>query len=238
VSRVTVCRRPPLALLPALLLAAFAARPAGARLHRAKSDLGEVLARMNDAAKHLKTVTADLDYTTVTVVVNDRSTESGEFFLRNPKNPDILIRFEKPDAKTILFKRNRAQIYYPKINRIEEYNLERQSGLVQQFLLLGFGTEASSLKAAYQVKMTAEEDLQGESAAVLELTPRRPEVSSQLTRIQLWISEDSWLPIQQQFFEPGGDYLIARYTAEKVNRPLPSSTFEINAPGAQKVKKN
>ena len=231
-------RRGAASALMIFLLVLLAAAPASARLHRAKSGLAEVLARMNDAAKHLDSIVADLDYTTVTVVVNDRSTESGKFYLRNPKNPEILIRFEKPDAKTILFKRNHAQIYYPTLNRIEEYNLERQSGLVQQFLLLGFGTGTSNLKAAYDVKLAGEEELEGESAEVLELTPRSAEVTAQLTKIQLWISEDSWLPIQQQFYEPGGDYLIARYTAEKVNTRLSSSNFEIHAPGAEKVKKN
>jgi len=213
--------------------------PARPKLRTAKSGLGEVLARMNDSAKHLKTLTADLDYTTVTVLVNDRSTESGRFLLRNPKNPSILIEFEKPDPKTILFRRNQAEIYYPKENRVEEYDLERQSGLVQQFLLLGFGTDASALRAAYDVKLAGEEELEGDTTAVLDLTPKRPEVSNQLSRIRLWVSEDSWLPAQQEFFQPGGDYLIARYRNVRVNRDLPASTFEIEtAPGAQRVKKN
>jgi outer membrane lipoprotein-sorting protein len=194
---------------------------------------------MNDAAKRLRTISAQLGYTTVTVVVNDKSTESGQFYMRNPKNPEILIRFEKPDAKTILFNRSRAQIYYPTLNRIEQYDLERQSSLVQQFLLLGFGTDSANLKMAYDVKLAGEEDLAGESVAVLELTPRNPQVASQLTSIKLWISEDSWIPVQQQFNEPGGDYLIARYTDEKVNKPLSSSIFQIHAAaGAQTVKKN
>lgn len=193
---------------------------------------------MNDAAKHLRTVEANLEYTTVTVLVNDRSTETGQFLMRNPKNPDILIQFTQPDPKTILFRHGEAEIYYPKLKRVEQYNLQRQSGLVQQFLLLGFGTDTPSLKAAYDVKLIGEEDLQGESTAVLELTPKRLEVQSQLSKIQLWVSEDSWLPAQQQFFEPSGDYLIAYYTDVKVNKPLAGSSFTIDAPGAQRVKKN
>ncbi|HEY6290800.1 MAG TPA: outer membrane lipoprotein carrier protein LolA [Terriglobia bacterium] len=232
-------RRGWMAIAAAVFIAAAIPAPAHPRLRKAKSGLGEILARMNDAAKHLKTVTADLDYTTVTVLVNDRSTESGRFFLRNPKNPEILIDFEKPDAKTILFKRNRAEIYYPKANRVEAYDLEHRSGLVQQFLLLGFGTDASALKGSYDVKLVGEEELDGDTTAVLELTPKGPEVASQLSKIQLWVSEDSWLPAQQQFFQPGGDYLIARYKDVQVNRDLPSSTFEIHtAPGAQRVKKS
>jgi len=208
------------------------------RIHRGKTDLQEILQRMNDAAKRLKTVTADLDYTTVTVLVNDRDTESGQFYLRNPKNPEMLIRFEKPEPKTILFRKNRAEIYYPKVNRVEQYDLSSHSGLVQHLLLLGFGTDAASLKSAYHVKLVGEEQLEGEDTAVLELIPKDPAIASQLTKIQMWVSEDSWTPAQQQFFEPSGDYLIAHYSGVKVNRSLPSSTFEINAArGVQRVKK-
>jgi len=222
-------------LLTAALLAAVPADFAWPR--QPKSDLGQVLERMNDAAKRLKTVTANLDYTTVTVLVNDRTTEHGQFFFQNPKNPEIMINFTSPDSKTFLYRHNEAEIYYPKLNRVEQYNLQQQSGLIQQFLLLGFGTDANALKQNYDVSMIDEQDLQGESTIVLNLIPKQPQVRSQLTKIQLWVSEDSWLPAQQQFFEPDGDYLIAYYTDTKVNRPLPGSTFQINAPGAQRVKK-
>lgn len=207
--------------------------------HHRQTDFAEILSRMNDAAKHLKTVTAHLDYTTVTILVNDKSTESGEFLLRNPKKPEILIRFDTPDPKIILLKGSKAEVYLPKINRVQVYNLERQSGLVQQFLLLGFGSEVSDLKRAYEVKFTGEEELDGETAAVLELVPRDPSVAAQLTKVQVWISEDSWLPIQQKFFEPSGDYLVARYQDIKVNRALPASAFSLRtAKGVQRVKMN
>ncbi len=222
----------------ALTLVAAAIPPAVAWPRKPKSDLAQVLARMNDSAKRLKTVSANLDYTTVTVLVNDRSTETGQFFFENPKNPEILINFTNPDAKTFLYRHNQAEIYYPKLKRIEQYDLQRQSGLIQQFLLLGFGTDANALKSNYSVKMLDEEDLQGESTILLELTPKQPDVRSQLTKIQLWVSEDSWLPAQQEFFQPDGDYLIAHYSAVKVNRPLPGSTFHIDAPGAQRIKKS
>jgi len=192
--------------------------------------LGEILARMNDSAKHLKTVSANIDYTKVTVVVDDKSTESGELFFRKARNPEILLNFLKPDPKVILFKQKRAEIYLPKSNQIQEYDLEKHSGLVEQFLLLGFGTETGELEKSYSIKLTGEEVLDGDTTAVLELTPRQEDISAQLTKIQLWISEESWIPVQQKFFEAGGDYLITRYTAVKVNRELPPKTFQIASP--------
>ena len=193
---------------------------------------------MDETSKHLKTLSASLAFTNVTVLVNDQSTETGELYFSS-KGPEILINIEKPDPKIILFKKNKAEFYIPKINQIQEYDLEQKSDLVQQFLLLGFGKETKELKKLYDLKYLAEEELDGDTTALLELTPRKERVAGQLEKVQLWVSEESWLPVQQKFFKPGGDYLIARYTAVKVNRQLPGSTFEIpERKGAKRVKMN
>jgi outer membrane lipoprotein-sorting protein len=202
---------------------------AGARKNKERLDLPQILSRMNDTAKHLKTVSAELELTKVTVLVDDRSTESGKMFFRNPKSPEILIEFKEPDHRVILFKKDKAEIYLPKINQVQEYDLSQHASLVQQFLLLGFGTDTKELEKIYKVKYLKEEQLGGDTTAVLELTPLKESVAAQLTKVQLWISEESWLPVQQKFFEAGGDYSIAHYRSVKVNRFIPSSTFQTHA---------
>lgn len=230
--------RAPVALLLAATVVSVPAL-AGARASRPHRGLHEILARMNDAARHLKTVSANLDYTHVTVVVNDHSTESGRFLMRNPKKPEMLVQFVKPTASTVLFKRNRVEMYHPKTNQIMEYDLGRHSGVAQQFFRLGFGTGTKSLTASYKVKLEREEDLGGAATAVLSLVPKSPSVTRIFTRIELWVSKASWLPVQQKFYSPDGDYSITRYSDVRVNERLPASTFRIHAaPGAQRVKMN
>jgi outer membrane lipoprotein-sorting protein len=210
---------------------------AGAPKNKERLDLPQILSRMNDSAKHLKTISADLELTTVTVLVNDRSTESGRMFFRNPKSPEILIDFKNPDQKVILFKKDKAEFYLPKINQIQEYDLSQHASLVQQFLLLGFGTDAKALEKIYEIKYLKEEQLGGDTTALLELTPLKESVAAQITKVQLWISEESWLPVQQKFFRVGGDYSIAHYSSVKVNRYIPSSVFQIHpAKGAKHLK--
>jgi outer membrane lipoprotein-sorting protein len=200
-------------------------------------DLNQIFSHMNESAKRLKTLSADLEYTKVTVLVNDFSTESGQLYFRNAKSPDILIDFNKPAPKIILFRKDKAEIYQPKINQIQEFDLSKHSGLIQQFLLLGFGTNSKELQKVYQVNYLKEVQLGGDTTALLELTPREEKLAAQLSKIQLWISEESWLPVQQQFFEAGGDYSVARYSSVKVNRNLPSTTFQLHAEkGAKRVK--
>jgi outer membrane lipoprotein-sorting protein len=225
------------ALALALLAAGIPSRDAAAGPRKGKlpPPLSEILSRMNEAAKDLKTISANLEYTKVTVLVDDKSTESGQLFYHKGKNPAIRIEIQKPEAKTVLFSKNKAEIFLPKINQIQEYNLEEQSGLVEQFFLLGFGTESDKLRKDYDFKFLTEEDLDGDTTALLELTPRSEKTTGQLTKIHLWVSEESWLPVQQKFFQPGGDYFVARYTAVRVNRELPPSTFQI--PGAKNAKR-
>ncbi len=213
--------------------------PASARKGKHHTDLTEILSDMNEASKRLKTVSANLEYTKVTVLVDDKSTESGQLFFRKGKTTEIRIEFQKPERKILLFKKNKGEIYFPKINQIQEYDLAQKSDLVQQFLLLGFGTDANELKKTYNVTYVKEEDLEGDTTVLLQLVPRKENTAAQITKIQIWVNEESWLPAQQKFFQSGGDYLIAHYSGVKVNRVLPGSSFELNAPdSAKRVKMN
>jgi len=219
-------------------LPAVNALPVFSQGRKQRLDLNQVFSHMDQTARRLKTLSADLEYTKVTVLVNDFSTESGEMYFRNSKTPDILIKFTAPAPKTILFRKNKAEIYQPKINQVQEFDLSKHSQLIQQFLLLGFGTQSNDMQKAYAVKYLREEELRGDTTALLELTPREGTVASQLSKVQLWISEESWLPVQQKFFEAGGDYSVARYSSVKLNSNLPSSVFQIHvAKDAKRVRR-
>jgi outer membrane lipoprotein-sorting protein len=218
-----------LAVLLLLAISALGQNPS-TKKGKLPPDLSEILSHMDAAAGNLKTVSTNLEYTKVTVLVDDKAVQSGQLYYRRGKGTDILIDFKKPEPKTIAFRKDRGEIYNPKINQIDEFNLEGKSGMVEQFLLLGFGTETERIKKDYDLKFLKEENLDRDITVVLELTPRSETTRAQLTKIQLWVSEESWLPMQQKFFQPGGDYLMARYTNVVVNRPLSNATFIIRAP--------
>jgi outer membrane lipoprotein-sorting protein len=56
-----------------------------------------------------------------------------------------------------------------------------------------------------------------------------------LKKVELWLSKETALPIQQQFTEPSGDYLIARYLDMKPG-PQHDSVFRIVAKGSKTVR--
>ena len=150
------------------------------------------------AGRHPLCRAQSLERTKVTVVVNDKSTESGQIFVR--RDEKMRIEMTKPDPKTILRSGNEFYIYTPKINRVEEYDLGKKQSLVDQYLLLGFGTSGSSLKKSYLVTFQGEELVDSRKVLLLELTPISEEVRNQISKIHMWIDESNWLPVQQKFF--------------------------------------
>jgi outer membrane lipoprotein-sorting protein len=191
--------------------------------------LDNVLKQMDAQAANFHSLTADLERTKVTVVVNDKSIETGQIFVRS--DDKMRIEVTQPDARTILRDGDTFYIYNPKIHRVEEYNLGKKKSVVDQFLLLGFGTSGSSLKESYTLTLKDEETLDNRKVLLLELLPKTDEVRKQLSKIQLWLDESTWLPAQQQFFETGsGDYFIIRYRNINRNVRIPDNEFKPHWP--------
>jgi outer membrane lipoprotein-sorting protein len=197
--------------------------------------LENVLKQLDAQAASFRSLTADLERTKVTVVVNDKSTETGQISVRS--DDKMRIEVTQPDARTILRDGDNFYIYNPKIHRVEEYNLGKKKSVVDQFLLLGFGTSGSSLKESYTITLQGEETLDNHKVLRLELLPNTDEVRKQLSKIQLWLDETTWLPLQQQFFETGsGDYFIIRYRNVNRNVRIPDNEFKPHWPhGTTKV---
>src|ERR1700730_4721384 len=186
--------------------------------------LDDVLKQMDREQGQFQSLTAGMERTKVTVVVNDRSTESGQIEVR--RDGKMRIDLTSPDQKTILRDGDRIYVYTPKIRRVEEYDLSKHRDLVDRLLLLGFGTSGESLKKSYLITLQGEESLNGLKVARLELTPRSDDVRTQISKIDLWLNEENWLPAQQQFYETGsGDYSIIRYLNVARNVSIADARF-------------
>jgi outer membrane lipoprotein-sorting protein len=195
-----------------------------------------VLAMMDKSASDFRSLTADLENTKYTEVVKDSSTETGHIFVR--KDQKMRIEIAKPDKRTILRTGDSLFVYTPKIKRVEEYDLGKNRAMVDQYVLLGFGTKSQNIQKSYDVSLTGAEELDGKKTFVLELTPKSDEVRHQITKIQMWIDESSWLPIQQKFFETGsGDYILFHYSNVMKNLKIGDSVFKQDWPkDANRVK--
>ena len=188
-----------------------------------------VLEMMDKSAKDFRSLTADIENVKYTAVVQDKSTETGQIWVRHDQK--MRIEFTKPEGRTILRTGDSFFLYNPKLNRVEEYDLGKNRAMVDQYIRLGFGTKSEDLKKSYLVTVTGEEQLDNRKAIVVELTPKADQIRSQITRIQMWIDEASWLPIQQKIYETGsGDYILFHYTGMMKNLKINDSKFKQDWP--------
>ncbi|HYZ84237.1 MAG TPA: outer membrane lipoprotein carrier protein LolA [Bryobacteraceae bacterium] len=201
------------------------------------ADTGEtdVLAKMDAAAPSFRGLTADISAISYTKVIDDKTEESGTISLlkTKPKELQVLIQFTKPDARSVAFRGRKAEIYYPKIKTVQEYDLGR-SGLIEQFLLLGFGTSGKELASAYQVKLVGAEKIGNQEAWHLELFPKSADLKKSLSKLELWISEDGAYAVQQKVTQPSGDYRVFTYRNVKLNPKLSPNDLALKLPSGVK----
>ncbi|MBZ5702704.1 MAG: outer membrane lipoprotein carrier protein LolA [Acidobacteriia bacterium] len=217
----------------ALLAGAFAAAAAQTSPHWT---VDAVVEQMDRAAAGFRTLTADLEHSKYTDVVKDTSVETGRIFVR--RDEKMRIEILKPDPRTILRSGDTLFVFTPKIKRVEEYDLGKSRAMVDQYVLLGFGTRGEDLKKSYLLTVLGEAPLDNRKTVLLELTPKSEKVRSQISKIQMWVDQTSWIPVQQKFFETGsGDYFIFHYTNLVLNSKIGNGRFKPDWPkGVTRIK--
>lgn len=199
----------------------------------ADNSLQAVFNHMDQASAKFKGLKADTKKLTHTAVINDDSVDSGTIVVKVPKPHDLrmLIDFKQPDRKTVAIAGTKVEIYFPKTNTVQEYDLGKShKGQVEQFLRLGFGSNSKDLLEAYTVKLGGPETVAGEPATRIELVPKSKDLAASFPKFELWISEKTGISVQQKMYQPGGDYSMAIYTNMQVNANIPDSAVSLNLP--------
>ena len=194
--------------------------------------LSEVLAKMDESGPAFQSMSAGLRKLSHTAVINDTTEESGTIQLKRvkPRELQALIEFTKPDPKTVAFGRKKAEIFFPKLNTVQEYNLSRYSGLTDLFMLVGFGTSGKELASTWDAKLAGEETVGGKKAVKLELVPKLPAHRERIRKVELWLADGGAYPIQQKFIQPSGDYTTFAYSDVKINPALPAEALKLKLP--------
>jgi outer membrane lipoprotein-sorting protein len=180
--------------------------------------------RMDRAAARFKGLSAEVTQVSHNALLNEDEAFTGTTAVRRgPKQRDLraVVDILHPDPKKVLLTGHKVEMYYPKTNTKQIIDLDKKgSKMVDQFLLLGFGSASVEIRNAYTVELGGPETVAGQKTVRLVLTPKSPDVLAKLTKVELWISDTLGIAVQQKFWEPGGDYELTTYTNVKLN-PVP-----------------
>lgn len=223
-----------------LALALFCSGVPGFGADANTKTLDEVLSKLDRSAAAFHGMTADLNETAHTAVIDEDQTQNGTIRMKRVKSGDtrMLVEFAPPDAKIVQLQGQTLSVYLPKLKTVDEYDVGTSKSLVDQFLLLGFGTTRADLEQANRIEYGGTEMIRGHEAARLVLTPKGSEALKHFQRIELWLSPDTGYPLQHKIYQPGGDYQLFVFDNLKMNPPdLTDSAMKLKLPKDVKVER-
>ena len=190
---------------------------------------------MDDAARTFKTTEANVVWDQYQKVIDETETEKGKiYFRREGGEIQMAADFVEPDKKYVIYSGGKVQVYQPKIDQVNEYSAGKNRADVESFLVLGFGGSGRDLFKSYVLRLVAKETVGGIAADKLELIPKSDRLRNNIARILLWIDPAKGVSVQQQFFEPGGNYRLAKYSDIQINQKLPDNAFKLKTTGKTK----
>jgi outer membrane lipoprotein-sorting protein len=190
--------------------------------------LDHVLDQMDTTAKNFRTTEASFVWDQYQKVVDETDVQKGKVYFRRAGNEtQMAADIAEPDKKYVLFAESKVQLYQPKIDQVTSYATGKNRADFESFLVLGFGGGGHDMLKSFDVNYVGTENLDGVDAAKLDLVPKTQKVRNVFQHIVLWIDPARGICLQQQLFEPSGDYRLAKYTDIQLNQKIPDTVFKL-----------
>lgn len=223
-------------ILACCLVAVGGVTPSPAQGPAQPAALQKVLRQMDAAAAQFRSAQADFVWDQYQLVVDETDSQAGSIYFRKDKDEiQMAAHITEPDNKQVLFAEGKVRLYQPRIEQVTEYKAGKDRAEFESFLVLGFGGSGQDLVRTFEVSYGGAETVDGVATAKLELVPRSERVRGMFARIILWVDPAQGVSLQQQFFEPSGDYRLARYTNIRLNQRLSDDHFRLKTTGRTKT---
>ena len=209
--------------------AAWAQAPSNAALER-------VLSQMDTTAASFRTTEASFAWDQYQKVVNETDTQRGKvYFRRAGSEIQMAADITEPEKKYVLFTEGKVEVYQPRIDQVTVYKAGKNREAFESFLVLGFGGGGHDMLKSFEVKYIGSEKVNGMDTAKLDLVPKSQRVRNTFDHIVLWIDPARGVSVQQQLFEPAGDYRLAKYSDIELNQKISDTVFKLKTTGKTKI---
>jgi outer membrane lipoprotein-sorting protein len=117
-------------------------------------------------------------------------------------------------------------VHEPARSTVVEYPLAKHPDKLAQYAVVGFSPSGKRQKSEYLLTLLDEGDLDGHSVLLLELTPKSDALRGAVSKIQLWIDQANWLPVQQHIVHSRAEtHLTVRYAGLSRNDKIDKALF-------------
>jgi outer membrane lipoprotein-sorting protein len=199
------------------------------------NELQRVLSQMDQTAASFRTAQAGFVWDQYQKVVDDHDVQKGTVYFRRTGNEiQMAADIREPALKYVVFSEGKVQFYQPSMDQVTTFNTSKDRAAVESFMVLGFGGSGKDMLNSFDVKYIDAEKLNGIDTAKLELVPKSVKGRNMFDHIWLWVDTSRGVSVQQQLFEPSGDYRVAKYSDIQLNQRIPDSVFKLKTTGKTK----
>jgi outer membrane lipoprotein-sorting protein len=203
------------------------------------SGLDAALKKMDAVAATFHSAQAEFEWDTYEKVIDEvDDVETGSIFYRKNgsglemmaevKKAGPTLQEQKPEPKYVLFNAGKVQMYQPKINQVTQFDLGKNRSEFESYIVLGFGGSGQDLKKAFDVTAVDPQTISVPNTVQMQLVPKSDKVRNTYSKIYLWIDLNKGVSVQQQFFQPQGNYRLAKYSDIEVNgKKIPDEIFKL-----------
>jgi outer membrane lipoprotein-sorting protein len=226
-------------ILPIVLAWGFVDAPAKPpQADAASSPLDTVLKKMDTAAAGFRSTQAEFEWDTYEKVINEvDDIQKGTIYYRRAGKEiemmaDVKVAGDdpnklKPEPKFVLFSKGKVLMYQPKMDQVTQFDLGKNRADLETYVVLGFGGSGQDLAKTFDITYVGPETINGIATAKLKLVPKSEKVRNTYKEISLWIDLDKGISVQQQAFQPNGNYRLAKYSNIRVNEKINDDVFKL-----------
>jgi outer membrane lipoprotein-sorting protein len=195
-----------------------------------------ILNKMERAHEEMKSLKAEMVQQKTNSQIGITDTNFGAIIYKPAEGKSkgkLRIDYVKPTQDIIALVGENFTYYQPRINQALKSTLAKASkGRAGGYVgLFGLDSSLKSLVSTYNIDYLKDEEINGQPATVLRLTPKS---NGQVASVDIWVLQNG-LPSQWKVVERNGDLTIFTLKNLELNANIPDSAFNVNIPRGTKI---
>lgn len=199
--------------------------------------LDSALKQLERQTKDFETALADVEASWSDESGAVTRTAEGRIYI----NEDGVVRInvKDPEERVILATKSQVMEYDPVRALVDEYSLRNHKDRLEPFLRIGFTNSGKDLRDDFVLTLIGEDRIGSQRTLGLELTPTRNEIRESVSKLQVWIDQASWMPVQLVIEHvSSGETLTMNFMGLARNLKLNPELFKDKWPkGTQKLER-
>ena len=175
----------------------------------------------------INTYTARFVQKKILTLFEETKISNGALYYRAPQQ--MTWKYSRPDKTQMRINRDSVSFYFPELEQIEVYPLDKGGGASSFFF--AFEASADELKENFEISIGAA----GEDLHRVDLSPKSGPLAQQLRGITLWLGKTDYMPRKILIRDISGDTTEIALSEIRVNEPIADDEIEFDAPEGTEI---